>query len=70
VWLDDRNEKLGFKIRDAELQKVPFMGVIGPKETESSQISLRRRKEGDLGPQNLEFIIHKLQDEIRHRISH
>jgi hypothetical protein len=47
--LDDRNEKLGFKIRDAELHKIPYMAVIGPKEAEANQVSLRRRKEGDLG---------------------
>ncbi|RPH94133.1 threonine--tRNA ligase, partial [candidate division KSB1 bacterium] len=54
VSLDARNEKLGFKIRDAEIHKVPYMAVIGAREAESGMLSLRRRKEGDLGTLTVE----------------
>ena len=52
--LDDRNEKLGAKIRDAQLQKVPYMVIIGQKELDSGKISLRLRDERDLGQMSLE----------------
>ncbi|MBK8130251.1 MAG: threonine--tRNA ligase [bacterium] len=68
--LDDRNEKLGFKIRDAELNKIPYMAVIGPKEAESAQVSLRRRKEGDLGGLSVEATAERLLNEIRTRTTH
>ena len=47
--LDDRNEKIGYKIRAAQLQKVPFMLIIGEKEAESGNVSVRARQDGDLG---------------------
>ncbi len=68
--VDHRNEKLGFKIRDAEVHKVPYMAVIGAKEAESGQVSLRRRKEGDLGSVAVNAAIEKLSAEIRSRVSH
>ncbi len=49
VELDDRNEKIGYKIREAQLQKTPFMLIIGDKELQSGQVSVRSRTEGDLG---------------------
>lgn len=48
-FVDDRNEKIGKKIREAELKKVPFMLIIGEKEAESGEISVRQRLQGDLG---------------------
>jgi threonyl-tRNA synthetase len=54
VELDDRNEKLQAKIRDAQLQKVPYMLVIGGKEAEAGTVSVRHRSKGDLGPRPLE----------------
>lgn len=51
--LDDRNEKLGLKIRDAQMQKVPYMIVVGDKEKENLQLSVRHRKKGDLGVMGL-----------------
>lgn len=53
VESDDRNEKLGYKIREAQLQKVPYMIVLGKKEVEAGLMSVRHRKEGDLGQVDL-----------------
>ena len=47
--LDDREEKIGYKIREAQLEKVPYMAIIGDKEVEANAIGLRSRSEGDLG---------------------
>ena len=47
--VDDRTESVGRKIRDAELQKVPYMLVVGDKEEDDRQVSVRRHREGDLG---------------------
>ena len=49
VELDERSEKIGYKIREAQLQKIPYMLVVGDKEAESGTVSVRRRGEGDLG---------------------
>ena len=48
-FVDDRNEKIGKKIREAELKKIPFMLVVGEKEAEEKQVSVRQRGEGDKG---------------------
>lgn len=53
-FVDDRNEKIGKKIRDSELGKIPFMLIIGEKEVESNEISVRERKEGDKGSMGIE----------------
>src|SRR5258708_7327388 len=53
VHLDDRNEKLPAKIRDAQLQKIPYMLVVAPKEAEAGTVSVRHRSKGDLGPKPL-----------------
>ena len=63
--LDDRNEKLGFKIREAQVEKVPYMLVCGPKEAESGAVSVRGRKEGDLGSMTIDAFIGKAAEEIR-----
>lgn len=55
--IDDRNEKTGKKIRDAELNKIPFMLVVGENEEKDGTISVRRRGEGDLGVMNLEDFV-------------
>jgi len=57
VEVDSRNEKVGFKIREAQLQKVPYMLVIGDKEVEAKQVAVRSREKGDLGPQSIEQLI-------------
>ncbi len=53
-FVDDRNEKIGKKIRDAELQKIPFMLIVGEKEAENGEISVRQRGQGDLGSMSVE----------------
>ncbi len=67
VELDDRNEKIGYKIREAQLKKVPYMLVIGDKEVENKTISVRKRGEGDLGAQSSEEFIHHIKEEIENK---
>lgn len=62
---DLRNEKIGRKIRDAQLEKIPYMFILGDKEAEDKTISVRSRKEGDLGVMSKEDIFNKLIDEDR-----
>jgi len=67
VHLDDRNEKLQAKIRDAQLEKIPYMLIIGGKEAEAGTVSVRHRFKGDLGPRPLEQFIADLQQQITTR---
>lgn len=65
-FVDDRNEKIGKKIRDAEMGKTPFMLIVGEKEFENDQISVRQRGKGDLGimsAQNFVELVNKLVEE-------
>jgi threonyl-tRNA synthetase len=57
VEIDDRAEKMGYKIRDAETKKIPYMAVVGEKEIESKTVSVRRHKDGDQGSRSLESFI-------------
>jgi threonyl-tRNA synthetase len=57
VEIDERNEKIGYKIRNAEMQKVPYMIVLGDKEVETNNLSVRHKGEGDLGQMDLEKLI-------------
>jgi threonyl-tRNA synthetase len=66
--LDDRNEKLQAKIRDAQLQKVPYMLVIGGKEAEAGTVSVRHRSKGDLGPRPLEQFSADLRAEVDSKV--
>jgi threonyl-tRNA synthetase len=63
--LDDRNEKIGFKIREAEKEKIPYMFIAGKKEVEGNTVSVRKHKAGDLGSFELDKIIQKLKEEIK-----
>ncbi len=65
VEVDARNEKIGFKIREAQMQKIPYMLVIGDKEAEEGTVAVRSRKEGDLGAMALDTFIAKITEEIR-----
>lgn len=65
VEVDYRNEKIGYKIREAQVEKVPYMLVLGDKEAENGQVAVRSRKEGDLGPMPLENFIAKITEEVR-----
>lgn len=63
-YVDDRNETIGKKIRDAELKKIPFMLIIGEQEKENGQVSVRRQGEGDLGKMPLSEFIDLFQKEL------
>lgn len=63
--LDNRNEKIGYKIRDAELKKIPYMFIVGAKEVETGEVSIRRHTEGDLGSFEIPDAIEKLKDELK-----
>lgn len=65
VECDLRNEKIGFKIREAQVQKVPYMLVLGDKEVAEGLVSVRSRRDGDLGTMTLDAFAEKLLEEIR-----
>jgi threonyl-tRNA synthetase len=67
VEVDDRNEKIGKKIRDTEMMKVPYMLVIGEKEMNDNFVSIRRQGKGDLGSKELLSFVHELSQEISER---
>ncbi len=62
---DVRNEKIGYKIREAQLDKIPYMFVVGDKEAEAGTVSVRSRSEGDLGVMDVEEVIARLVEEDR-----
>lgn len=62
VDLDERNEKVGFKIREAQMQKIPFMLVIGDKEVEAKTVAVRSREKGDLGVQKAEDFLSMIKN--------
>lgn len=62
--VDERNEKIGRKIRDAEVTKIPFMLIVGEKEATSGELSVRRHGEGDLGTMTREDFVKSIEDEI------
>ena len=68
VELDDRQEKIGYKIREAQLQKVPYMLVVGDKEKEANAVGVRSRKDGDIGAQDLKEFISKIKEEIENYV--
>ncbi len=65
---DLRSEKIGYKIREAEMLKVPYIFVVGDKETESGQVAVRMRGRQDLGVQDPGVMITRIQDEIARKI--
>ena len=65
VEVDDRAEKIGYKIREAQLQKVPYMLVVGDKEQEAGEVGVRNRKDGDVGAMKLEDFVEKVDEEIK-----
>ena len=67
--LDDRNEKIGKKIREAQVQKVPFMLIVGEKEAESGTVAVRQRHGGDLGAMSLENFIARMQKDIDEKVN-
>ena len=68
--IDERNEKIGYKIREAQLQKIPYMLIVGDKELASGSVAVRSRDAGDLGTVPLDKFIAGITEEIRTRKSH
>ena len=64
VEVDSRNEKIGYKIREAQLEKVPYMLVIGAKEVEEGTVSVRSRRDGELGSMTLDAFVEKAVKEV------
>ena len=67
VELDDSNEKIGYKIRKAQLEKVPYMLVLGAKEQENKAVAVRSRKLGDIGQMSIEEFLEKIKKEIEEK---
>ena len=65
--LDDRNEKIGYKIREGQVKKVPYMLVVGEKEATNGTVSVRSRSEGEMGAMAVDEFIAKLQKEIKEK---
>lgn len=68
VEVDEREEKIGYKIREAQLQKFPYMLVVGDKEVEANAVGVRSRKDGDIGAQKIEDFISKTKEEIENYV--
>ncbi|GAB4177141.1 MAG: threonine--tRNA ligase [Calditrichia bacterium] len=66
--VDKRNEKMGYKIREAETLKIPYMLIIGQKEAESGEVSVRHKGEGDIGVMNLAHFIGRLEKEVKEKL--
>jgi len=67
VELDDRNEKIGYKIREAQMQKIPYMLILGDKEVESGNVSVRSRKDGDIGSKSMQEFLSSILEEIKNK---
>lgn len=67
VETDNRNEKIGMKIREAQLEKVPYMLVIGDRDVEQEVVSVRDRKQGDLGAMKLEAFMEKIKKQVEEK---
>jgi threonyl-tRNA synthetase len=68
-FVDDRNEKIGKKIRDAEVNKVPFMLIIGDKEVSENKVSVRQKGEGDLGIMEINELIELINNKVKEELS-
>jgi threonyl-tRNA synthetase len=69
VQVDDRNEKIGRKIRDNELKRIPFMLIVGEKEAENGEVSVRRQGEGDKGTMKVAEFAKLVTDEVNALVS-
>jgi threonyl-tRNA synthetase len=67
LQLDERNEKMQAKIRDAQLQQVPYMAIVGEREAQASTVAVRHRRQGDLGSMALEAFAERVSQESRSR---
>jgi threonyl-tRNA synthetase len=70
VLVDDRNEKIGRKIRDNELKRIPYMLVVGEKEAENDEVSVRKQGEGDKGSMNITTFASLLNAEVEEMMNH
>ena len=68
VEVDDRNEKIGYKIREAQLEKVPYMLIVGEKEIEAGAVAVRSRRQGDLGQVSQDQFIADITEEIKNKV--
>ncbi len=66
--LDDRSEKIGYKIRQAQMEKVPYMLIVGEKEVEARTVSVRKRGEGEMGALDVDAFVEQLIKEVKERI--
>ena len=66
--VDDRNEKTGKKIRDAELQRIPYMLIVGEKEEAEKLVSVRKQGEGDLGTQSIVDFGKRIEEEVKNMV--
>jgi threonyl-tRNA synthetase len=66
--IDDRNEKIGKKIRDTELMKVPYMLVVGEKEVNENKASVRKHGKGDVGAKSVDEFLKEIVEEVRERV--
>ncbi len=69
VETDTRSEKIGYKIREAQLQKIPYMFIVGEKEIESDTVSVRERAAGDVGSKTIDEITKEIITKIKNRES-
>ncbi|MGF7186759.1 threonyl-tRNA synthetase [Desulfitispora alkaliphila] len=67
VEVDSRSEKIGYKIREGQLQKIPYLLVVGEKEEQNETVAVRKRAEGDLGPEELAAFTVKIVEEIKNK---
>ena len=68
IELDDRSEKIGYKIREAQLEKVPYMLLVGDKDIENNTVSIRDRRDGDIGSMSIEEFIAKITEEVNNKV--
>ncbi len=68
IEIDDRSEKIGYKIREAQLEKVPYMILVGDKDIESNTISVRDRRDGDIGSMAISDFVAKICEEVNNKV--
>ena len=67
VSIDDRAEKIGYKIREARLQRIPYMLIVGEKEVEGRLVSINKRDEGDIGQFKVDEFMNRVMEEVENR---
>jgi threonyl-tRNA synthetase len=66
--VDERREKMGYKIREAEQQKIPYMLIVGAREMDEGTVAVRKHGEGDLGGMSVEVFLDRISEEVERRI--